>query len=62
MIEKAMRRYPADDPGCQVSVSRNGELIFSKAWGMADLERNRIVMMKMGEGRARGVEFKKIPG
>lgn len=39
MIDKAMKDYAPEGPGCQVSVSRNGQLIFSKAWGMADLER-----------------------
>ncbi|WP_461109985.1 serine hydrolase domain-containing protein [Spirosoma koreense] len=26
-------------PGCQLAISRNGQLLISKAWGMADLER-----------------------
>jgi CubicO group peptidase (beta-lactamase class C family) len=39
IIDKALNQYSPDGPGCQVSVSRNGQLIFSKAWGMADLER-----------------------
>ena len=34
-----MREYGPESPGCQVSVSRNGQLLFSKAWGFADLER-----------------------
>ena len=41
MIDKAMIQYGPEGPGCQVSVSRNGQLIFSKAWGMADLERKK---------------------
>lgn len=38
LIEKTMSRYQLQNPGCQLSVSRNGEIIFSKAWGMADME------------------------
>jgi len=33
-------RYQPDNPGCQLAVSRNGKLVFSKAWGLADLERH----------------------
>ncbi len=40
MIETAMERYKPSGPGCQLSISRNGKLIYSKAWGMADLEHN----------------------
>ncbi|MBN9382276.1 MAG: beta-lactamase family protein [Chitinophagaceae bacterium] len=39
LINKAFSHYHPQDPGCQVSVSRNDQQIFSKAWGMADLER-----------------------
>ncbi|MDE3250722.1 MAG: serine hydrolase [Bacteroidota bacterium] len=38
LIEKTMIQYKPENPGCQLSISRNGEIIFSKAWGMADLE------------------------
>ncbi len=40
MIEKTMSAYLPQNPGCQLSISRSGNVIFSKAWGMADLERN----------------------
>ena len=40
LIDKTLSQYHADNPGCQVAISRNGQLIFSRAWGMADLERN----------------------
>lgn len=40
LIDKAFSQYEPANPGCQLSVSRNGQEIFSKAWGMADLERN----------------------
>ena len=40
LIEKAMRIYLPQNPGCQLSIKRNGEIIFSKAYGMADLEHN----------------------
>lgn len=39
-IEKIFERYKANKPGAQLAISRNGNVIFSKAWGMADLEHN----------------------
>jgi CubicO group peptidase (beta-lactamase class C family) len=39
-IEKLFVRYKADHPGAQLAISRNGNVIYSKAWGMADLEHN----------------------
>ena len=39
-INKSLSQYLPQNPGCQLSISRNGQVIFSKAWGMADLERN----------------------
>lgn len=39
LIDKALSHYHPENPGCQLSVSRNDQLIFSKPWGMADLER-----------------------
>ena len=38
-IETIFSKYQPDHPGCMLSISRNGQLIYSKAWGMADLER-----------------------
>ncbi|MEO5997727.1 MAG: serine hydrolase domain-containing protein [Chitinophagaceae bacterium] len=40
LINKTFSQYLPENPGCQLSVSRNGQVILSKAWGMADLERN----------------------
>ncbi|HYE55279.1 MAG TPA: serine hydrolase domain-containing protein [Chitinophagaceae bacterium] len=37
-IEKIMERYKPSSPGAQLAISRNGQVIYSKAWGMADLE------------------------
>lgn len=37
-IEAAFSRYKPNGPGAQMAISRNGQVIFSKAWGMADLE------------------------
>ncbi len=37
-IETLFARYHAQNPGCELAISRNGHIIFSKAWGMADLE------------------------
>jgi len=39
-IENAMRMYMPSNPGCQLSIQRNGQIIYSKAFGLADLERN----------------------
>jgi len=39
-IEKIFTRYKATIPGAELAISRNGQIIFSKAWGMADLEHN----------------------
>ncbi|WP_341834212.1 serine hydrolase domain-containing protein [Chitinophaga pollutisoli] len=39
-IESAFERFKPDGPGAQMAISRNGKVIFSKSWGMADLERN----------------------
>jgi len=38
-IETIFSKYQPDHPGCMLSISRNGQLIYSKAWGQADLER-----------------------
>lgn len=38
LIDKIMDRYKPAMPGCQLAISRNGITIFSKAYGMADLE------------------------
>ncbi len=32
------RHYPADEPGATIAIIRDGEMVFSKAFGMADLE------------------------
>lgn len=37
-IEKIFSKYKPDRPGAELAISRNGKIIFSKAWGMADLE------------------------
>ncbi|WAC12510.1 serine hydrolase domain-containing protein [Dyadobacter pollutisoli] len=39
VIDQLCSRYQPDRPGCQLSISRYGKLIYSKAWGMADMER-----------------------
>jgi len=40
IISKHFDRYKPNNPGCQLSISLNGKIIFSKAWGLADIERN----------------------
>jgi len=39
-IEKIFERYKPLNPGAQFAIGRNGKVIYSKAWGMADLEHN----------------------
>ena len=38
MINNLFSRYLPDNPGGQLSISRDGTIIFSKAWGLADIE------------------------
>ena len=38
-INKTLDQYKSANPGCQLSIERNGTIIFTKAVGMADLER-----------------------
>ena len=40
IINKLFDRYQPDRPGCQLTISRDDKIIFSKAWGSADIERN----------------------
>lgn len=40
LIKKIFLRYLPQNPGCQFSVSKNDSIVFSKAWGMADMENN----------------------
>ena len=37
-IEAIFVRYKPENPGCELAISRNGRVIYSKAWGIADLE------------------------
>ena len=37
-INNIFSRYQPYNPGGQLSISRNGKIIFSKAWGLADIE------------------------
>lgn len=37
-IEKIFARYKPGNPGAQLAIGRHGKIIFSKAWGMADME------------------------
>ncbi len=40
LIDKIMSRYSDANPGAQLAISRNGEIIYSSVKGMADLEHN----------------------
>ena len=39
-VDKLLSQYQAFNPGGQLSIARNGEIIYSKAVGVGDLERN----------------------
>ncbi|HEX6848879.1 MAG TPA: serine hydrolase domain-containing protein [Chitinophagaceae bacterium] len=39
-IEQIFERYKPHKPGAQLAIARNGSMIFSRAWGIADLEHN----------------------
>ena len=39
-IEKIFARYKPGNPGALLAIGRHGKVIFSKAWGMADMEHN----------------------
>ena len=39
-FEKFTKAYVAPAPGCAAAVSLNGETVFEKAFGLADLEHN----------------------
>jgi CubicO group peptidase (beta-lactamase class C family) len=39
-INSFFDRYLPDRPGCQLAISRDDKIIYSKAWGLADIERN----------------------
>ena len=38
--EKTVKAYVAPGPGCAVAVSLNGETVFEKAFGLAEMEHN----------------------
>jgi|GEM_PF-4641701 len=38
--EKTVKAYVAPGPGCSVGVSLNGESVFEKAFGVAEMEHN----------------------
>src|SRR5262249_52056908 len=39
-FEKVTKAYVAPGPGCAAAVSLNGDIVFEKAFGLADLEHN----------------------
>lgn len=38
LIDDIFIRYTSDRPGCQLAISRYGKIIYSKAWGLSDIE------------------------
>lgn len=45
-IEKVLEKFKPENPGYQLSISRNGKIVFSKASGMANLEYNIPMTME----------------
>jgi CubicO group peptidase (beta-lactamase class C family) len=43
LIEKAFERYKPGNPGGQLAIARNGQIIFSRSWGMADMEHGAVL-------------------
>ncbi len=43
LIDKIFSRYADANPGAQLAISRNGQIIYSAARGMADLEHNASI-------------------
>jgi CubicO group peptidase (beta-lactamase class C family) len=43
LIDKVFSRYTDANPGAQLAISRNGQVIYSSAHGMADLEHNTLL-------------------
>jgi len=39
-VERLTKAYVGPAPGCAAAVSLNGEIVFEKAFGLADLEHN----------------------
>ena len=37
-VETIFARYTSHTPGCQLTIARRGQVVLSKAWGLADLE------------------------
>ena len=50
-IEKAFERYKPTIPGAQVCIAREGNILFSKAYGMADMEHNAPLNTESRIGR-----------
>ena len=38
LVEKIFEKYKQTNPGCQLAISRHGKIVFSRAWGMANME------------------------
>jgi len=38
LIDEIFTRYRSDRPGCQLAITRYGKIIYSRAWGLSDLE------------------------
>ncbi|MFT3824058.1 MAG: serine hydrolase domain-containing protein [Chitinophagaceae bacterium] len=43
LLDKILNRYTSENPGAQVAVSRNGQLIYSAARGVANLEDGAVL-------------------
>jgi CubicO group peptidase (beta-lactamase class C family) len=57
-IDAIFSKYKADRPGGQLAISRNGTVIFSKAWGMASMEHDaRLLTTSMSEAGSVSKQF-----
>jgi len=57
-IDALFERYRPEAPGCELAISRNGQVIYSKAWGMADLEHSvRMTTTSISEAGSVSKQF-----
>jgi CubicO group peptidase (beta-lactamase class C family) len=57
-IDALFEKYRPEAPGCELAISRNGQVIYSKAWGMADLEHSaRMTTTSISEAGSVSKQF-----
>ncbi|ETZ20179.1 serine hydrolase [Pedobacter sp. V48] len=40
IIDQLFERYAPENPGCQIAISKNGQICYSRVFGMADLDKH----------------------